>query len=283
MPRLVVGEAFRPDAVSRDRIGESIAPKRGQAAEAASYDSAASSRTPICLSLTLARSCSRRKGIHARCLSLEWEKSIAPKRGQAAEAASYDRGTRTQRAEFLHRFPIASIVRTDAMPNHCRMDKPSFPAHGKANLRRGRSSETGRIYLITFCTADRADLFSDRECARAFILSLNSGSVLKQSNLLCWVLMPDHWHGLVELGPADTLSTLTGRIKGATARAINSSRKTRGCVWSDGFHDHALRIQEDLINVARYIVLNPVRAGLVRRVGAYPFWDAIWLDEEHRG
>lgn len=163
------------------------------------------------------------------------------------------------------------------------MDKPTFPLHGKANLRHGRISETGRTYLITFCTADRADFFSNHEHARTFILSLRSRSLLKQSRLLCWVLMPDHWHGLIELGPLDTVSTLIGRIKGATAHAINTHRETRGRVWSVGFHDHAVCKEEDLLNVARYIVLNPVRAGLVQRVGDYPFWDAIWLDEEHHG
>jgi hypothetical protein len=29
--------------------------------------------------------------------------------------------------------------------------------------------------------------------------------------------------------------------------------------------------------VARYIVANPLRAGLVSRVGHYPFWNAVWL------
>ncbi|MFV3290267.1 transposase, partial [Pseudomonas sp. NY11955] len=29
--------------------------------------------------------------------------------------------------------------------------------------------------------------------------------------------------------------------------------------------------------VARYIVANPIRAGLVSRVGDYPHWDAVWL------
>jgi hypothetical protein len=29
--------------------------------------------------------------------------------------------------------------------------------------------------------------------------------------------------------------------------------------------------------LARYVVANPVRAGLVQRVGQYPHWDAIWL------
>ena len=187
-----------------------------------------------------------------------------------------------QRAKFLQANPIVPIVRIEPMLNHCWMDKLSFPAFGKANLRRGRSSENGQIYLITFCTVDRANIFSNREFARTFVLSLHSRSLLRQSKLLCWVLMPDHWHGLIELGPLDALSTLTGRIKGATAHAVNSVRGTRGVVWSDGFHDRALRTEEDLLDVARYIVLNPVRAGLVQRAGEYSWWDAIWLDEEHR-
>lgn len=32
-----------------------------------------------------------------------------------------------------------------------------------------------------------------------------------------------------------------------------------------------------MIDIARYIITNPVRAGLVRRVGDYPLWDVVWL------
>jgi hypothetical protein len=38
-----------------------------------------------------------------------------------------------------------------------------------------------------------------------------------------------------------------------------------------------LRREEDVLSVARYIVVNPLRAGLVARVGDYPLWDAVWL------
>jgi len=41
--------------------------------------------------------------------------------------------------------------------------------------------------------------------------------------------------------------------------------------------DHALRSDEDLRAVARYVIANPVRAGLAQRVGGYPFWDAVWI------
>lgn len=48
-------------------------------------------------------------------------------------------------------------------------------------------------------------------------------------------------------------------------------------VWQRGFHDRALRQEEDLIATARYVVANPLRAGLVDRIGDYPWWDAVWL------
>lgn len=32
-----------------------------------------------------------------------------------------------------------------------------------------------------------------------------------------------------------------------------------------------------MLAVARYIIANPIRAKLVRRVGDYPYWNAAWL------
>jgi putative transposase len=49
-----------------------------------------------------------------------------------------------------------------------------------------------------------------------------------------------------------------------------------GSVWLPGFHDHALRAEEATADVVRYIIENPVRAGLVKEVGAYPYWNMIW-------
>ena len=42
-------------------------------------------------------------------------------------------------------------------------------------------------------------------------------------------------------------------------------------------YDHALRADEDVLAAARYIVANPLRAGLVGSIRDYPFWDAVWL------
>ena len=43
-----------------------------------------------------------------------------------------------------------------------------------------------------------------------------------------------------------------------------------------GFHDRAIRREEDLQTVARYVIENPIRAGLADTLEAYPFWGCAW-------
>jgi REP element-mobilizing transposase RayT len=66
-------------------------------------------------------------------------------------------------------------------------------------------------------------------------------------------------------------------IKGRSARLLNQQQGCKGRIWQPGFHDHALRHDEDRLKVARYIIANPLRAGLVNSIGAYPHWDCEWL------
>ena len=83
--------------------------------------------------------------------------------------------------------------------------------------------------------------------------------------------MPDHIHWLFQLNHKQSLSKLIQGIKSISARAFGKP------IWQSGFYDHAIRKDEDIVNIARYIIVNPIRAGLVKRVGDYPHWDAVWL------
>jgi REP element-mobilizing transposase RayT len=89
--------------------------------------------------------------------------------------------------------------------------------------------------------------------------------------------MPDHLHVMASLEGSHSLSSAVHRLKSATARAANCALGRTGRLWARAFHDRALRRDENVLAVARYIIANPVRAGLVRRAGDYPFWDAAWL------
>ena len=66
-------------------------------------------------------------------------------------------------------------------------------------------------------------------------------------------------------------------LKSRSASAVNLALGRQGALSQKGYHDHGVRREEDLRVLARYVVANPVRAGLVGRVGNYPLWDAVWL------
>jgi REP element-mobilizing transposase RayT len=96
------------------------------------------------------------------------------------------------------------------------------------------------------------------------------------ANSLAWVVMPDHIHWLFELN-SSSLSALMQSTKSRSARAVNRLRNRHERLWQKGYYDRAIRKDDDLLKVARYIVANPLRAGLVVNVGDYPLWDAVWL------
>ena len=148
---------------------------------------------------------------------------------------------------------------------------------GHAALRRGRVSLPGQIYLVTFTTQTRKPVFSDLDLAGIASRALTDRRAWTHSRLLAWVLMPDHWHGLVELGETEQLHALVGRLKTNSARCLRAEAEVLDGVWARAFHDRALRHGDELIAAARYVVMNPVRAGLVTNVANYPYWNAIWL------
>jgi len=89
--------------------------------------------------------------------------------------------------------------------------------------------------------------------------------------------MSDHVHWLFQLGEYMDLSAAVKCFKVCYLRRINEHLNRQGALWQKSFYDHALRKEEDVRDVVRYIVANPMRAGLVKNVGDYPLWDAIWL------
>jgi putative transposase len=148
---------------------------------------------------------------------------------------------------------------------------------GHAALRRGRQSINGQAYLATFTTAHRKPHFRSDACAVDASRLLVDPEIWRQSRVLSWVLMPDHWHGIIEIGVGDELSACVRRLKGRTAFELRRRHPFLGAIWSTGYHDRAIRRESEMVAVARYLVLNPVRAGLVQRVGQYPYWDSIWV------
>ena len=148
---------------------------------------------------------------------------------------------------------------------------------GHQALRKGRVSLPNQLYPITTATLDRQYFFNEFYAGCAAARCFENNDILGDARMLAWVLMPDHAHWLVGLGNQDNLSLVVNRLKSSSARLANRVLLRCGTLWESGYHDHALRAEENVVDVARYIIANSLRTGLVQRIGDYPFWNAIWV------
>ena len=150
------------------------------------------------------------------------------------------------------------------------MDDTEKLPHGK-NLRKGRVSLPNQAYLVTIVTQSRIPVFSSLITARIAVRGFHNAVVTKHGQTLAFVVMPDHVHWLLQMEEHGNLSEMIRLYKSKVSLLLQQR------IWQRGFHDHALRGVEDVRDIARYIVANPLRSGLVKNIDEYPHWDAIWL------
>jgi REP element-mobilizing transposase RayT len=82
--------------------------------------------------------------------------------------------------------------------------------------------------------------------------------------------MPDHVHLLVVGTAADSdLRRFVKSTKQSSGRIHSRIYDRR--LWDEGYYDRILRKDSDVREIARYIVWNPVRAGLTTKPAQYPY------------
>ena len=153
---------------------------------------------------------------------------------------------------------------------------PATTPCGHARLRGGRRSIPGQCYFLTTCCAGGMRRFGGHHAACEAARTLALPGAWGDAELLAWVLMPDHLHLLLRLGE-QSLTRVMQQGKSRIAVAVQRVAYSPPPFWQPAFHDRALRRSEDIRRAARYLVANPLRAGLVEEIGAYPYWNAVWL------
>lgn len=125
-------------------------------------------------------------------------------------------------------------------------------------------------YFLTFCTLERRHHFAD-----AHIVSIVGEQILNTASserfaVLAYTFMPDHLHLLIEATSIDAdarrFMALAKQRSGYVAAKFDGRR-----LWQRYCHEHVLRDDEAAVDVARYILENPVRAGLVGAPQDYPY------------
>jgi len=125
-------------------------------------------------------------------------------------------------------------------------------------------------YFLTFCTNQRRDLFAQIE-----IVDLVHAQIVRASNeedfaIIAYCFMPDHVHLLIQ-GTSERSDCKRFMTKAKQYSGFNYSQTFRDVLWQRYGYERVLREEETTVAVARYILRNPIRAGLVQDVLDYPF------------
>ena len=88
-----------------------------------------------------------------------------------------------------------------------------------------------------------------------------------------YCLMPNHVHLIAVPPHADSLARAIGEVHRRYTRMINFREKWRGFLWQGRFASYPMD-ERYLYAAARYIELNPVRAGIVQKPEDYPWSSA---------
>ena len=127
-----------------------------------------------------------------------------------------------------------------------------------------------RQYFLTFCTHSRRRCFVTDDAVATVRTQIERAAVEEDIALIAYCYMPDHLHLLVN-----------GERENSDCRAfIKRSKQFSGFYYQKAFgrrlwqrygYEHVLRGDEAVLSVARYILENPVRAGIAKDVCDYPF------------
>jgi REP element-mobilizing transposase RayT len=98
-------------------------------------------------------------------------------------------------------------------------------------------------------------------------------------NLFAWVVMPNHVHCLLSRFEEYELSDILHSLKSFTAHEANKMLRRTGQFWIEDYFDRYIRNQEHFERTVKYIENNPVRAGLCRKPGDWPYGSAAFRKE----
>jgi len=134
-------------------------------------------------------------------------------------------------------------------------------------------------YLLTFCTHERLAHFLETPSVDLVRAQFVRASAEVGFAVIAYCFMPDHVHLLVS--GEDLAADLKRFIKAAkqySAFAFAQQRRER--LWQRYCYERVLRGEEATPDVVRYIIGNPVRAGLVAAPMDYPFWGSFRYSRE---
>jgi putative transposase len=132
-------------------------------------------------------------------------------------------------------------------------------------------------YFLTICVAPRREVFIDCDSVDLVLSQLRRSASVRHFAVIAYCFMPDHIHLLVEgLTDDADLRNFMRVFKQQSSFAWRRQHEQQ--LWQRGYFDRVLREEDDTVTVARYVLNNPVRAGIVAAPDQYPFLGSLTMD-----
>ena len=128
------------------------------------------------------------------------------------------------------------------------------------------------VYHINIRSKDKREVFCSSGLNEKIVGVLKRSVDIYGYHLLSYCLMPNHLHVLIQAGRSP--KNLGDFVRGFKTYC---SRIAKQRLWQRGFFERILRKEKSLAEVARYILNNPVRKGLVEDSEGYR-WSQLFPD-----
>ena len=133
-----------------------------------------------------------------------------------------------------------------------------------------RLEYAGALWHVTCRGNERRPIFRDDTDRRVFLSVLSEAIERFAWKLHAYVLMGNHYHLMLET-PVPNLSRGMHRVNSIYSQLFNKRHDRVGHLLQGRFHAVVVEKERHLLELVRYVVLNPVRAGLVDRVSEWPW------------
>lgn len=141
----------------------------------------------------------------------------------------------------------------------------------------------GAFYHITARGNDRREIYKSRSDYEKF-KEYVKGAQEKYSFILhAYVLMTNHYHLIIET-PQANLRKIMHYVNGSYTTYFNTKRKRSGHLFQGRYKSHLVERDSYLLELSRYLHLNPVRAKIVERPEDYPYSSyRIYISPDKKG
>ncbi len=139
--------------------------------------------------------------------------------------------------------------------------------------RRGRLHIPGGCYHVIGRGLERRYIFREQQDKQEFLERLGRCLSVSQSQCLAWALMSNHYHLLIRVG-SQPLANLMSPLLGGYGGYYNRRHDRTGYVFQNRFKSILCDEDSYLLELVRYIHLNPCRANMVSGLDAldsYPW------------